>query len=120
MYTTLVFSVLFVSGLSILVAKNRKKSKQMVEKINGGAQLLDVRTREEFESGALNKAMNVPLNEWKEEIGKLNPDQYYITYCSHGVRSVKAMQVLKKNGIEHVENGGSMKQLQRKINRATI
>lgn len=116
MQWTLFFVLLFVSVLLLVILKNRKQTNQLVEKINGGAQLLDVRTEEEFTSGTIDGARNIPLQELHKTVDELDPDQHYITFCSHGVRSVKAMRMIKKKGCRNVDNGGSMKRLSKLIN----
>jgi rhodanese-related sulfurtransferase len=62
--------------------------------------LLDVRTPREFESGHIEKAILIPVQELEQRIGEL--DQYrgktIIAYCRSGNRSGTAAQILGKNG----------------------
>ena len=61
----------------------------------------DVRSVSEFETGHINGTINIPLNSI-ETISLAGFDQRrpVITYCSHGVRSILAVQVLKSRGLK--------------------
>ena len=78
-------------------------------KIKDGAQLLDVRTVEEFDSGHFAGAINLDV----EDIiaGKL-PDaakdaQLYV-YCRSGNRSAQAVSLLKQAGFTNITNLGGL------------
>ena len=78
-------------------------------KINDGAQLLDVRTAEEFDSGHFAGAINLDV----EDIiaGKL-PDaakdtQLYV-YCRSGNRSAQAVSLLKQAGFTNITDLGGL------------
>lgn len=78
-------------------------------KIKDGAQLLDVRTAEEFDSGHFAGAINLDV----EDIiaGKL-PDaakdaQLYV-YCRSGNRSAQAVSLLKQAGFTNITNLGGL------------
>ena len=78
-------------------------------------QILDVRTPKEFKQGHIKNAINFPLGIINSDsLKKLNKELNYITYCAHGIRSVKASKILKENGFK-VTNGGSIKDLQKLI-----
>lgn len=46
---------------------------------------------------------------------ELDPKKTYITVCSHGLRSVKAENILKERGFKHIYNGGAWTDLQTTI-----
>ncbi|MCJ7936127.1 MAG: rhodanese-like domain-containing protein [Chryseobacterium sp.] len=46
---------------------------------------------------------------------ELDPEKIYITVCSHGLRSVKAENILKEKGFRSVYNGGAWSDLQKTI-----
>lgn len=85
------------------------------EMVKGGALILDVRTREEFNSGHIKGAVNVPLNELPREIAKLKKERTIITCCASGMRSASAKRMLRSRGFGHVFNGGGWISLQNKI-----
>ncbi len=85
-----------------------KKMQDMIQK-NASAILLDVRSRQEFEEGHLEGAINIPLYEIEKDLKKL-PDKKstVIIYCASGHRSKQAKEKLEKLGYEsvyHLKNG---------------
>jgi phage shock protein E len=83
------------------------KKVNLQEVISGGALILDVRTKGEFQSGHLPKSINIPIDKLPQNINKLNKNKSIITCCASGARSASARRILKSNGFEQVYNGGS-------------
>jgi 3-mercaptopyruvate sulfurtransferase SseA len=48
----------------------------------GEAVWLDVRDDVSFSSGHIPGALNIPLNQIESRLSTLDPDQWYITYCT--------------------------------------
>jgi len=74
--------------------------------------IIDVRTKAEYDQGAISGSKNIPLQVIRDnisEIKKLNKP--IITCCVSGMRSGNAASVLNNNGIEAI-NGGGWKSLQ--------
>ena len=70
-------------------------------------QILDVRTREEFESGHIDKAIRIawPDKEFAKRINqKLDPKKPVLVYCRSGRRSAQAAEELVKLGFTDVRN----------------
>lgn len=82
--------------------------------IREGAQLIDVRTKEEFRSGHIKGSMNIPLHELAKNLVKINKSKPVIVCCASGVRSGSARNLLEASGYS-VYNGGGWLSLQRKI-----
>jgi phage shock protein E len=80
-----------------------------------GAQILDVRTRDEYKGGHVQGSKNIPLQELAKNLSKLKKDKPIITYCASGMRSASAKGLLKSNGFTEVHNGGSWKGLHDKL-----
>lgn len=79
-------------------------------KMNETAVLLDVRSPQEYNEGHLNGAINIPLYELEKSCyNKLkDPNKIVIVYCQSGIRSKKAINILRKIGFSnlyHLENG---------------
>jgi len=66
--------------------------------------LIDVRTPEEFKSGAIEKAVNIDYNDpkFEEKIVHLDKKLPYYVYCLSGGRSSSAAEVMRKNGFVKV------------------
>lgn len=69
-----------------------------------GAVLLDVRTPEEFRTGHVPGAVNLPMDRLAE--GNLPQDRPIFAYCLSGARSAQACAWLKRRGYEAVNLGG--------------
>lgn len=76
-------------------------------KIANGAIILDVRTETEYNTGHIEGSVNISLGTIRERYTELDPGKTYITCCSHGLRSVKAENILKQKGFKNVYNGGA-------------
>ena len=91
------------------------KSNQIKDYLQKDSFILDVRTQREWDSGHIEKAIHIPLNELNNrinEIKKLN--QPIIACCASGIRSANATKILKLNNIDAI-NGGSWVNLQSKL-----
>lgn len=85
------------------------------EMVKRGAQIIDVRTPEEFKSGHIRGSRNIPVNALQSQLSKLRKDKPVITCCRSGVRSASAKQILLTNGFTEVHNGGGWQTLLRKL-----
>ncbi len=75
-----------------------------------GALVIDVRSPEEFRSGKVPEAINVPLDELREELPRQVKDknQALLVHCLSGGRSAIAKHRLKSMGYANVFNLGSL------------
>ncbi len=85
------------------------------KKIAQGAIILDVRTESEYNTGHIPESINISLGTLRERYTELDPKKTYITTCSHGLRSVKAQNILTERGFKNVYNGGAWSDLILKI-----
>ncbi|WP_339935924.1 rhodanese-like domain-containing protein [Undibacterium luofuense] len=99
-----------VSGIALLLPVLQRRGArvsqiQATQMMNQGKTLvLDVRSAEEFASGHLPKAKNIPLPELAQRIAELEKSRnnVVITVCKSGVRSASAVSVLTKAGFAQV------------------
>ena len=81
--------------------------------------LIDVRTAEEYTTGAIANAKNIDFlqDDFETKILNLDRNRPIYVYCKVGGRSGDAVEVLRKNGFHHVVNlkGGIMAWNQAKI-----
>lgn len=70
----------------------------------GNAQLIDVRTPKEFESGHLKGAKNHHIydNDFKQQVSYLDKEKPVYVYCKAGGRSEEAALELKKMGFKKI------------------
>ena len=77
--------------------------------------IIDVRTPEEFQSGHLEKSINI---EWQEILSlpsNIDKSKKIYLYCRSGNRSQKATEILSQAGFLNVENLGSISQASEKL-----
>lgn len=86
--------------------------KGLDQKLKTGAVVLDVRTKPEFETGHIANCTNIALSRLRTDAIPFDKKQVIITCCSHGLRSVKAVSILKARGFKHVYNGGAWSDLE--------
>jgi rhodanese-related sulfurtransferase len=75
-----------------------------------GAELVDVRSPEEFARGHLPGARNVPLEQVVAAL-EGEPGRSHVLYCQSGLRSQRAVQLLRRRGHARVHNLGAMRRL---------
>ena len=75
--------------------------------------IIDVRSEQEYGSGHIDDAVNIPVHEVRMKIDDIAQMQKpIIVYCLSGGRSMAAVSVLKSAGIEDVYNGGGIRDMQ--------
>ena len=96
-------AIIFSKVFGLVSAANAKTLLQQK------AKLLDVRTHEEFRSGHVKGAVNVPYQEVGERIAKIAPDKSVavLVYCLSGGRSGVAKSHLRRLGYKQAHNLGS-------------
>lgn len=100
-------------GIGMMMAS--RNAKPTVKTLSNEPVIVDVRTPEEFRSGAFPGAINIPLDELQRRINELGSTNREITlYCASGARSSYAQQFLMKKGFANVKNGGGIMQMMRK------
>lgn len=85
------------------------------ELLKNGAQLIDVRTKGEYQSGHIKGSVNIPLQSLESNLNKIKKDKPVITCCASGMRSASAKGILKSKGYTEVYNGGGWMSLEGKI-----
>ena len=118
----MLLSVFIISGCSTTLVKDSNASgdKISVMKItaeeakkeidNGDVVILDVRTKEEYESGHIENSILIPVNEIEKEAEGIltDKDQKILVYCRSGNRSSKAANSLAKMGYTKVYDFGGI------------
>lgn len=77
---------------------------------DGAAQLVDVRSRGEYESGHIEGSINLPLDELARRASDVLPDktQQILLCCASGMRSHLALALLARMGYSQVQDGGGI------------
>ncbi len=100
-----------IVNLAALVAQNQLhgnfkqiKVDEVRPLIEKQAYFLDVREKNEFESGHLIGAHHIPLSELRERMDEIPKDQPVYVHCRSGQRSYNAVMTLQNNGYSNVMN----------------
>jgi len=100
-----------IVNLAALVAQNllhghfkQVKVDEVRALIENQAFFLDVREKNEFESGHLINAHNIPLSELRERMDEIPKDQAVYVHCRSGQRSYNAVMALQNSGFSNVFN----------------
>ena len=74
--------------------------RDLVEQLDRGAApvLVDVRTPDEYVSGHIPGAVNVPLGALEARLPELDPGTELVVYCERGGRAERAMLILEEAG----------------------
>ena len=80
-----------------------------------GAQIIDVRSKGEYESGHIRGSINIPLPFLSAQSNRIKKDRPVITCCASGMRSATAKSILQSNGFPEVHNGGGWHGLNQKL-----
>ncbi|KGR82370.1 FAD-dependent oxidoreductase [Lysinibacillus boronitolerans] len=100
-----------IVNLAALVAQNllhghfkQVKVDEVRKLIENQAYFLDVREKNEFESGHLINAHNIPLSELRERMNEIPKDQAVYVHCRSGQRSYNAVMALQNSGFSNIFN----------------
>ena len=109
---TLLVGALFFSFFLLVFTELRRKAAglinleapEAVKLINADAAVIDLRSAEAFARGHIVRARNIPFDELQANIEKMEKlkSRSVITVCDAGVSSTKAVDILRKHGIESV------------------
>ncbi|TRX66516.1 rhodanese-like domain-containing protein [Carboxylicivirga sp. M1479] len=90
-----------------------KRKKEVLEAMERGAKIVDVRSPEEFKYGKVDGSLNFPVDRLNasniKKLKKLNAP--IVVCCASGMRSASAKGILLQNGVEEVYNAGAWHKL---------
>lgn len=119
--------VLVLAGAVVLFAQSNRgteleriygepsKLVELVEKKSEPFLLVDVRTQEEYRSGHIPGALNIPVDTIGAKPPTPQKDALIILYCRSGNRSGTAKRVLEQAGYTRVVNFGAVSRWPKKL-----
>ncbi len=85
---------------------NVQEANKIIEDNIGNTEfiILDVRTGEEYKVGHIENAINIDYKSSKftENVGNLDKEKIYLTYCRSGSRSTKSAEIMKELGFDNI------------------
>jgi len=70
--------------------------------------LIDVRTPQEFDSGYIDGAVNIPLDQLEMRLAEIPSDVPVVVYCRSGNRSAQAATILSQNDYTEIYDLGGV------------
>lgn len=99
-----------LAGLLVLrtfISRSKRISKEdLMELIKQGAQVVDVRSPQEFAQAHAKGSQNIPLDELAARVSELEHSQPVVVCCASGARSSMAKAMLERAGFSSVHNAG--------------
>lgn len=90
------------------------------EIIKENVYFVDVRSPEEFASGSVDGAVNIPLGALPQQVSAFENRRHIVVFCRSGARSGQAKMLLEREGIQNVVNGGPWQQVQAALDRVMV
>ena len=66
--------------------------------------LIDVRTPDEYATGTIDGAINIPLDDMRSSLDKIPADKPIVLFCAVGLRGYLASNILRQRGFDNVRN----------------
>lgn len=100
----IVFAIVSRSAMAPLVSPEDAK-----KLLSQGGQLVDVRSADEYASGHIDGAKNIPVDAIGARAGELGDiEKPVVVYCRSGARSSRAKNILESKGYKKVYNLGAI------------
>jgi phage shock protein E len=111
----IILLVLFAAYILFSVIKSRKTGINLRKALESGAQVIDVRSPQEYSSGHFSTAINIPHDRIERRLGELGADKKrpIVLYCYAGSRSAVAERILRENGFVSIVNAKNLENLRR-------
>lgn len=93
--------------MGFLSALFGNKSAKIDDFVSRGAVIIDVRSKGEYNGGAIPGSKNIPLPQINSKVATIKKwNKPVITCCASGMRSGSAASILRSQGIETINGGG--------------
>ena len=111
MNTQLIVAIAIAAAFVAVMFMKSRGSGEAKEMIENGALVIDVRSAAEFGGGHLNGAKNIPVDQVQGRLRDIekwagDKERAVVVYCASGMRSGRALSLLKQAGFSNVVNGG--------------
>lgn len=87
-----------------LTSRIQQVSATTVDELEGPITILDIRTKNEWESSHIEGSINIPLNNLVDQILEVPESGHVIVHCQGGYRSMIAVSLLEKEGRNNIFN----------------
>ncbi|MEL6308307.1 MAG: rhodanese-like domain-containing protein [Chloroflexota bacterium] len=103
-----------ISACGTSTAQNISPQDYVAQYTDTGAEhiLIDVRTAQEFNSGHIAGAINIPVDQIASRLSEIPADIPVVVYCRSGNRSAQATNILNQNDYSEIYDLGGIIQWQ--------
>lgn len=109
------FAVVIAAAALVLTAcSSNSADSPLSPENNQSSVVIDVRTPEEFNSGHVEGALNISVEDpnFQNVIATLDPNADYLVYCRSGNRSAVAIDIMQSMGFTSLLDGGAFTSMQ--------
>jgi phage shock protein E len=114
--SSLLIGLAAVAGVLVVRAlflRTRRISKEdLMTLVQQGAQIVDVRSPQEFASAHAQGSRNIPLDQLAHRVAELDRSKPVVVCCASGARSSMAKSLLERAGFSAVHNAGPWQAVQ--------
>lgn len=96
---------------TMIQSLQRTPKEDLMKLIQQGAQVVDVRSPQEFAQAHVRGSRNIPLNQLLIRAIELDRDKPIVVCCASGARSSVAKDILERAGFPSVHNAGPWQSL---------
>lgn len=105
-FLKMAFVAMFISSCSTVNPVMNSDASDLKEVVKDSeTTFVDVRIPEEFQEKTVKDAVNIPLATIEDNIEFFKKQKKVVLFCNRGIQSQKALDILKKNGVENVYTG---------------
>lgn len=90
---------------------NNEADETLVQAIQNGAFLVDVRSPQEYAEGHVKGSVNIPVGDIMNYLSKFKGKENIVVFCRSGNRSSMAKSILEAKGFQNVINGGTWQEV---------
>lgn len=78
-------------------------NEEVMQALEAGVPVVDVRTPGEFATGHVKGAQNLPVDALASRVAELGPPGKVLIYCRSGMRSARAATILRSAGFDVID-----------------
>ena len=115
-----ILTIIIVAVVAGVILQSMFKKRKLGAMLNNTSEkplVIDVRSKQEYNSGHYDGARNIPHDRIESNIKKLEPwkNSPIIVYCRSGGRAGTAQSILKSQGFRNVVNGGGYEAMKQHV-----
>ena len=104
----IIVGVISAVAAAIYFTGRSAPAEKIIQALQDGARVIDVRTAREYKGGHYPGSVNIPVNQIASRSKTLgDPSKTIVLYCHSGMRSASARRIIMSKGFKNVINAGT-------------